>query len=61
MKLHTTKKTVEPSGDISRIRNDSEFAVTTTDFVSIAAISTSLPSTIVRNTLLPAVTQHNQF
>jgi len=37
------------------MRNDSELAVTTTDFLSIAAISTSLTRGITRSTLLPAI------
>ena len=58
--LNTVRKTTEPSGEDSRIRNDSEFAVTMTDFLSIAAISTSLLSMMVRSTWLPTITGHRQ-
>jgi len=49
------KRNNKPSGEDSRIRNDSELAVTTTDFLSTDAISTSLSRGIVRNTRLPAI------
>jgi len=39
-----------PSAEDSRIRNDSEFAVTITDLFSTAAISTSLLRVIVCST-----------